>query len=163
MIKNRIVAFALGLLTCVAAQAQAAASVQTQIAALSAKITTLEVLVAVQTVENLNLQKQITLLQSNETMQASNLAVLTKSFTPVQSAVTATQGVDTAQSAAIAAIQAQLTLVASNPALQLGPFVSVDPNPENGVTGPNIVSAGQTFTLSVAEALEWPNKQAKAT
>jgi hypothetical protein len=61
--------------------------------------------------------------------------------------VTATQGVDTAQSAAISAIQAQLNLVASNPALQLGQFVTVDLNPENGVRGPNIVFTGVNIHL----------------
>lgn len=46
------------------------------------------------------------------------------------------------QSATIAALKRQVTLLAQNPALQLGPFVSVDPNAENGVTGPNIVFTG---------------------
>jgi hypothetical protein len=41
-----------------------------------------------------------------------------------------------------AALQRQVNLIASNPALQLGPFVSVDPNTENNVVGPNIVFKG---------------------
>jgi hypothetical protein len=75
-------------------------------------------------------------------MQASNLAALTKSFTPVQSAVTATQSVDTTQSAAIAAVQRQVNLIASNPALALGPFVTVDFLVENGVKPPNVTFHG---------------------
>ena len=36
----------------------------------------------------------------------------------------------------------QLAAVESNPALALGPFVTVDPNPENEVVGPNIIFKG---------------------
>jgi hypothetical protein len=47
----------------------------------------------------------------------------------------------------IAALQRQVNLIACNPALQLGPFVSVDPNPENGVVGPNIVYKGANIHI----------------
>ena len=40
-----------------------------------------------------------------------------------------------------------MTLIAANPALQLGPFVIVDPNPENGVAGPNIVFTGANIHI----------------
>jgi hypothetical protein len=102
----------------------------------------LEAQIVAQQAEIVALQKEITILGSTVTMQAANLAALSKSFTPVQSAVTATQATDTTKSAAIAAVQAQLNLVASNPALQLGPFVKIDPNPENSVIGPNLVIHG---------------------
>ncbi len=46
-----------------------------------------------------------------------------------------------------AALQRQVNLIASNPALQLGPFVSVDPNPENNVIGPNIVFKGANIHI----------------
>jgi hypothetical protein len=39
-------------------------------------------------------------------------------------------------------LQSQLAAVESNPALALGPFVSVDPNPEIGVMGPHIIFKG---------------------
>ena len=39
-------------------------------------------------------------------------------------------------------LQNQLATVQSNHALLLGPFVSVDPNPEIGVIGPNIIFSG---------------------
>jgi hypothetical protein len=86
-----------------------------------------------QTVQTL--QAEIVLLKAAITAQGVIIAALQK-----QGA--ATQTTDTAQSANVAALQRQLTLIASNPALQLGPFVSVDPNPENGVAGPNIVFKG---------------------
>jgi trimeric autotransporter adhesin len=41
-----------------------------------------------------------------------------------------------------ASLQNQLAAVRSNRALLLGPFVSVDPNPEAGVVGPNITFSG---------------------
>jgi hypothetical protein len=47
----------------------------------------------------------------------------------------------------LASLQNQINLVASNPALQLGPFVSVDPNPENFVKGPNIVFRGANIHI----------------
>jgi len=46
-----------------------------------------------------------------------------------------------------AALQRQVNLIASNPALQLGPFVSVDPNTENNVIGPNIVFKGANIHI----------------
>ena len=42
----------------------------------------------------------------------------------------------------VEALQDQLAAVQSNNALKLGPFVTVDPNPENGVRGPNITFKG---------------------
>jgi hypothetical protein len=129
--------------------AQTPAALEAQITALSGKITALQATVTVQAaelaaqnVENVNLQKQVTLLQSTATMQAANVAALSKSFTPVQSAVTATQVTDTTQSAAIAAVQRQVNLMASNPALALGPFVTVDFLVENGVKPPNVTFHG---------------------
>jgi hypothetical protein len=47
----------------------------------------------------------------------------------------------------VAALQHQINLVESNPALQLGPFVTVDPNPEIGVRGPNITFKGANIHI----------------
>jgi hypothetical protein len=44
--------------------------------------------------------------------------------------------------ATVSALQTQLAAVQSNPALALGPFVSVDPNPEIGMVGPHIIFKG---------------------
>ena len=44
-------------------------------------------------------------------------------------------------------LQNQLAAVQSNPALALGPFVSVDPNPEIGVIGPNIIFSGANIHI----------------
>ena len=46
-----------------------------------------------------------------------------------------------------AALQTQLAAVQSNPALLLGPFVNVDPNPELGVIGPNIIFSGANIHI----------------
>ena len=46
-----------------------------------------------------------------------------------------------------ATLQSQLTAVQSNHALLLGPFVNVDPNPEIGVIGPNIVFRGANIHI----------------
>jgi hypothetical protein len=42
----------------------------------------------------------------------------------------------------VTALQTQLAALQSNHALALGPFVSVDPNPKVGVSGPNIIISG---------------------
>jgi hypothetical protein len=44
-------------------------------------------------------------------------------------------------------LQTQLAAVQSNHALLLGPFVNVDPNPEIGVIGPNIVFSGANIHI----------------
>jgi hypothetical protein len=47
----------------------------------------------------------------------------------------------------VTTLQTQLTAVQSNPALALGPFVSVDPNPEIGVVGPHITFKGANIHI----------------
>jgi hypothetical protein len=44
-------------------------------------------------------------------------------------------------------LQSQLVAVQSNHALALGPFVRVDPNPEIGVVGPNIIFSGANIHI----------------
>src|SRR4029077_5778924 len=43
--------------------------------------------------------------------------------------------------------QAQIVSLQANHALLLGPFVNVDPNPEIGVIGPNIVFSGANIHI----------------
>lgn len=71
------------------------------------------------------LRAEIVLLKAAIAAQGNVVAALQK-----QTAVN--QITDRAQCASVAALQRQVTLIALNPALQLGPFVSVDPNPEMG-------------------------------
>ena len=47
----------------------------------------------------------------------------------------------------VQALQTQLAAIQSNNALKLGPFVTVDPNPENGVIGPNITFKGANIHI----------------
>jgi hypothetical protein len=75
-------------------------------------------------------------------------------ITALQATVSALQGqVTTLQTAnadlqkEITTLQTQLTAVQSNHALLLGPFVSVDPNPEIGVIGPNIIFSGANIHI----------------
>jgi len=49
--------------------------------------------------------------------------------------------------AEIAALKHQVNLIASNPALALGPFVTVNSNPVNDIVGPNIVFHGVNIQL----------------
>lgn len=54
---------------------------------------------------------------------------------------------NTALQTANTALGTRLAAVESNHALQLGPFVSIDPNPETGVTGPNITFSGANLHI----------------
>jgi hypothetical protein len=47
----------------------------------------------------------------------------------------------------LSALESQLHAVQSNPALALGPFVCVDPNPEIGVAGPHITFKGANIHI----------------
>jgi uncharacterized coiled-coil protein SlyX len=131
LLRTLFLLFVLGL----GVQAQTAATLEAQIAALSARITAQQATIQ-------SLQKQITLVQSNETTQASSIAALSKSFVPIQSAVAATQGVDTSQASAIAQLQFTMNKIVQNPVLGLAPFVTVDWNPEVGMVGPHVIFHG---------------------
>ena len=61
-------------------------------------------------------------------IHAESLAQLQSEVTPLKSTV--------------AALQRQVTLIAQNPALEIGPFVSINPNPVNGIKGPLLVIKG---------------------
>jgi len=63
----------------------------------------------------------------------------------LQKQVGALQTQVSAQQAQITSLQNQLT--AAKPVLALAPFVSVDPNPENGVIGPNITFKGANIHI----------------
>ena len=53
----------------------------------------------------------------------------------------------TALKGTVAALQAQLVAIGNNPALALGPFVTVDPKTELGVVGPNITFKGANIHI----------------
>jgi hypothetical protein len=108
----------------------AIAALQVQVAAMQGQITAL--------------QKQLTLVQTNAN---SSVAALQTNVTNLQKQSSTMQTSDTAQTSVVSALQRQVTLIASNPALALGPFVTVDPNPENGVIGPNIVFHGANVSI----------------
>jgi hypothetical protein len=77
------------------------------------------------------LQAQITALKTSVTALQSQVSGLQTSNTSLQSEVTA--------------LQNQLTV--AQPVLALAPYVSVDPNSENGVTGPNITFMGANIHI----------------
>jgi hypothetical protein len=60
----------------------------------------------------------------------------------IEDQVVALQKVVAAQAATIATLQQQVTVISQNPALGLGPFLTINPNPELGVIGPNITFHG---------------------
>ena len=44
-------------------------------------------------------------------------------------------------------LQTQLAAVKTNPALAVGPYVAVDPNPENGLAGPHVIFYGANLHI----------------
>ena len=65
----------------------------------------------------------------------------------VRAEITSLQATVSALQRQVNTLQAQLAVVQSNHALALGPFVSVDPNPEIGVKGPNITFTGANIHI----------------
>jgi hypothetical protein len=70
-----------------------------------------------------------------------------KKIEALEAKVESLQATVSALESQIDTLQGQLTAVQSNPALALGPFVSVDPNPEIGVVGPNITFSGANIHI----------------
>jgi hypothetical protein len=77
----------------------------------------------------------------------AEIAALQKQVAALQSAVATLQTSNSALQSQVNALRSQLAVVQSNKALALGPFVSVNPNPENGVIGPNITFKGANIHI----------------
>jgi hypothetical protein len=77
----------------------------------------------------------------------AEIAALQAQVAALQSTVATLQTSNSALQTQINTLQTQLAAVQNNPALALGPFVSVDSNPENGVAGPNIKFTGANIHI----------------
>jgi FtsZ-binding cell division protein ZapB len=86
------------------------------------------------------LQGQVSALQNDNTTLQNEITNLRTSNTTLQNQINSLQ-------TASSTLQSQLAAVQSNHALALGPFVSVDPNPEIGVAGPNIIFSGANIHI----------------
>lgn len=78
--------------------------------------------------------------ENNDKGIGAEITALQAQVASLQSTVSSLQG-------QVTALHSQLAAVQSNHALALGPFVSVDPNPEIGVIGPNIVFSGANIHI----------------
>jgi hypothetical protein len=105
--------------------------VPAQIAALQAQVTALQGAIATLQTNNSALQSQVNTQQGQ--------------ITTLQGAVSGLQASNTTLQGEVTTLQTQLT--AAQPVLALAPFVSVDPNPENSVIGPNIVFKGANIHI----------------
>jgi FtsZ-binding cell division protein ZapB len=86
------------------------------------------------------LQRQVNTLQTANADLQNEVNGLQTSNAKLQSQVNSLEASNTK-------LQRQLTAIQSNHALALGPFVSVDPNPEIGVVGPNITFSGANIHI----------------
>jgi hypothetical protein len=75
----------------------------------------------------------------------------------LQAEITTLKATVAALASQIATLSSQLAAVRSNPVLAVGPFVSVDPEPEAGVTGPNIVFKGANIHIISGSGNTWNN------
>ncbi len=66
----------------------------------------------------------------------------------LQAQITALKATVTTLQTTIATLSSQLVTVRNNPVLAVGPFVTVDLNPENGVVWPNIVFKGANIHIT---------------
>jgi trimeric autotransporter adhesin len=81
-----------------------------------------------------------TMAGEDERREHKEIEALEAKIASLQAAVSALQD-------QVTRLQTQLAVVQSNHALALGPFVSVDPNPEIGVRGPNIIFSGANIHI----------------
>ena len=86
------------------------------------------------------LQAQVAALQSTVSGLKGQVSALQTANTDQQNEIDSLQTSNTR-------LQTQLAVVQSNHALLLGPFVSVDPDPEIGVIGPNIIFSGANIHI----------------
>jgi trimeric autotransporter adhesin len=107
--------------------------IRAEIAALQAQIASLQSTVSA-------LQGEVSALQTTNAVQQNQINKLQTNNAKLQNQVTSLQTSNTR-------LESQLTTVQSNPALALGPFVSVDPNPEFGVIGPHIKFKGANIHI----------------
>jgi FtsZ-binding cell division protein ZapB len=86
------------------------------------------------------LQAQVAALQDQVNTLQDQVNTLQTANTDQQKEINSLQTSNTT-------LQKQLATVQSNRALLLGPFVNVDPNPEIGVIGPNIIFSGANIHI----------------
>jgi hypothetical protein len=79
-----------------------------------------------------------------EAQQTADITTLKAEVAALQNQLAAVQTVNNAQNASVAAVQRQVNLIAVNPVLALGPYVSVNlaTDPVSYLPGPNVVFNG---------------------
>ena len=85
--------------------------------------------------------------EDNDKGIRAELAALQAQVTALQTTVSKLQSQVESLQTSNTTLQKQLATVQSNHALLLGPFVNVDPNPEIGVIGPNIIFSGANIHI----------------
>ena len=115
-------------------------ALQAQVAALQSSVSTLQDQVNTLKTANSDLENQINSLQTSSAKVQNQVNSLETSNTTLQK---------------------QLAAVQSNHALLLGPFVNVDPNPEIGVKGPNIIFSGANIHIVSGSGSTFDNDNAR--
>jgi hypothetical protein len=85
--------------------------------------------------------------EDNDKGIREEITALREQIASLSSTVSGLQGQVTALRTANTALETRVAAVQSNPALELGPYVSVDPATEIGVSGPNITFTGANIHI----------------
>jgi len=128
------------------------------IAVLQAQVAALQSQVNTQQGQITTLQGQVGSLQTANTTQQGQITTLQSQVGSLQTANTTQQGQITTLQGQVSTLQTNLNVTNTtfqgqiatlqiNPVLALGPYVSVDPNPENGVIGPHITFKGANIHI----------------
>ena len=113
------------------------------LAALQAQVAALQSAVATLRTDNSALQSQVSSLQSQLAAVQSNDSTLQSQINVLQTQVGTVQS--TPLQSQISTLQSQLN--AAHNVLALAPFVSVDPDPQLGVIGPNVTFSGANIHI----------------
>ena len=99
--------------------------------------------------------------EDNDRGLRAEITALQVQLASLQSTVSALQDQVNSLQASNTALKSQVAAVQSNHALLLGPFVSVDPNPEIGVIGPNIIFSGANIHIVSGSGSTFDNDNAR--
>jgi FtsZ-binding cell division protein ZapB len=99
--------------------------------------------------------------EDNDRGLRAEITALQAQLASLQSTVSALQDQVNSLQATNTALKSQVAAVQSNHALLLGPFVSVDPNPEIGVIGPNIIFSGANIHIVSGSGSTFDNDNAR--
>jgi hypothetical protein len=103
------------------------------------------------------LTAQVTALQNTVSDQQSQITALQSTVSALQNTVSNLQTSNTALQNEVSVLQSSVSTLQQHAVFALDPFVSVDPNPENGVKGPHVIFKGANIHIVSGSGTSWDN------